>query len=176
MTEWLSIPDSLRQFDTMPDARCDEQVIVQILWSCLEGLPSLPSLLKLPQGARVWNKGARGCGDLIGRPYEGGVAVAHVEIKSGQARISEGKDCPHKCGIYQSQFEHMAHDKHATIQVFTHTARMPRLTNDLVALGLGVWVQVRSFKELADAVKQAFKQDGAPQYDLVWSLLDGRLP
>lgn len=172
MTEWMGLPAALRQFDAIPEARCREDVITQIVWSCLADLPSLAALLGLQKDVSGgWNAGKRGCGDITGHAKDG-TTSAHIEIKSGQARISYGSSCPHGCVVYCSQFEHMAHDKNAVIQVFTHTSRMHELTGDLQALGLGCRVGVRSFIEMADAIEQALKQHGAPQHDLLSSLLD----
>ena len=169
MTDWSRIPSTLRRFDAKPDAHSPEAVITQITWSCVAHMRSLPALLGLP-GDLTWHLGKQGCGDLSG--FADDTARAHIEIKSSGAAINWGLGCRQRCGGYLSQFHHMAHDEHALILTFTHTRRVPKLAAELGLAGLGARVRVSSFAQLADAIERALLADGAPQADLVASLLD----
>ena len=159
----------LRAFDAKPYARVPEPVAVQALWALLAWLPELREVLGLPPHLK-WLQGGHGRGDLTG--WDEGLLIAHVEVKSGYARPSEGAKCDNGCGEHKSQFAHMGEIVGATILAITHTRRVNKVRRMAAEAGVGARTTVITFRQVADALDRVLSNGAQLERNFLATLFD----
>lgn len=105
-------------------------------------------------------------------PVPGQPITVHLEVKSASARASYGTLCPHGCGVYSSQFAHMAHYLDADLLLVVHSGRVQAAGTMAEEAGVADRVRVVTYARLADFVEQSLAADGVPAQDLPEPLLD----